>query len=143
MGKADYQREYPTFTGQDMELLDQVIVMHHKFQLDAEASPSQLTDDEKAFRALAMHEEVSEYQEATTLADQLDALVDLQVFLLGTVHRHGFEHIFEKAFNRVMQANMKKVMAQSAEQSKRGFKRDLIKPKGWTAPDLRDLVGEL
>lgn len=125
-----------------MELLDQVIVMHHKFQLDAEPIPAQLADDEKAFRALAMHEEVSEYQEASTLADQLDALVDLQVFLLGTVHRHGFEQIFEKAFKRVMQANMQKVLAESAEQSKRGFKRDLVKPNGWVAPDLRDLVGE-
>lgn len=125
-----------------MNLLDQVIVMHHKFQLDAAPIPQQLNNDEKAFRVLAMHEEVFEYQKATTLADQLDALVDLQVFLLGTVHRQGFENVFEKAFARVMQANMQKVLAESAEQSKRGFKRDLIKPAGWTAPDLRDLVGE-
>jgi hypothetical protein len=102
----------------------------------------------------------------------LDALVDLQVVLLGTAHLLGFFNlaemthyptsvkdgvpvgeqtyaninhlsVFEEAFNRVWQANMRKVACKSEEESKRGFKIDLKKPAGWKAANLSDLVEEM
>jgi hypothetical protein len=97
----------------------------------------------------------------------LDALVDLQVVLLGTIQLLGFfsttpsiiipgmvgdeykdnagqvkHSVFEEAYLRVWIANMKKVRCESAEDSKRGFAIDLKKPEGWTPPVLVDLVQE-
>jgi predicted HAD superfamily Cof-like phosphohydrolase len=86
--------------------------------------------------------EIQEYEDANTLADMLDALVDLQIFLLGTVYRHGFSEIYETAFDRVMDANMQKQLAGESHKSKRGFARDLVKPIGWVAPNLSDLTGD-
>ena len=125
-----------------MKLMDRVIEMHNKFDLSADRVPRALDTDEKNFRVAALNEEVEEYEVATTRADELDALVDLQVFLLGTVHRHGFSDVFDEAFNRVMDANMQKFLAGEAHKSKRGFARDLVKPAGWLAPNLKDLVNE-
>jgi hypothetical protein len=65
-------------------------------------------------------------------------MVDLVVFALGTVERMGLLDVFEPAYNRVMAANMQKHLGGNA---KRGnFQIDLIKPKGWEAPVLSDLV---
>ena len=50
---------------------------------------------------------------------------------------------FAKAWDRVQAANMAKVRASSAEQSKHGSAQDIIKPAGWTAPDHRDLFEEV
>lgn len=121
-------------------MLGKVIDMHNKFGLQQDPKPQALAEAEKAFRIVAMREEITEYEASDCLEDELDALVDLQVFLLGTVHRHGMYEVFQEAFNRVMHANLQKELANSAEASKRGFARDLIKPAGWKAPDLKDLV---
>ena len=72
------------------------------------------------------------------LEAQLDALVDLNVFTLGTSERQAFPH--DQAFNIVMNANMAKELAADANESKRGFKADLVKPEGWQAPNLLPLV---
>jgi hypothetical protein len=93
--------------------------------------------DEKAFRICAMQEELDEYADAKTVEDELDALVDLVVFAIGTSERQGMLHIFDEAFRRVMHANMQKKVGSN---KKRGsFHIDLIKPEGWTAPDFSDL----
>lgn len=72
------------------------------------------------------------------LAEQLDALVDLAVFTCGTAERQAFP--FNKAWERVMDANMQKELAGTNENSKRGFKRDLVKPEGWKKPNIISLV---
>lgn len=76
-----------------------------------------------------------------SLEEQLDALTDLCVFTLGTAERQGFR--MDKAFIRVMEANMKKELAVDSTLSKRDFELDLIKPKGWKPPVLTDLVTPL
>lgn len=50
---------------------------------------------------------------------------------------------FHEAWRRVHAANMAKVRATSAEQSKHGSAQDIIKPEGWTAPDHRDLFEDV
>jgi len=48
--------------------------------------------------------------------------------------------IFDTAFNRVHKANMSKVRARSNVEGTRGSVWDVVKPEGWEAPDLHDLV---
>lgn len=113
--------------------------MHAHFGITAYIVPFSLP--EKDFRVRCLEEEIKEYHEAETKADELDALVDLVVFALGTAERQGMLGVFEEAFERVMKANMVKQVGKNEKRD--NFAIDLIKPEGWTAPDLTDLVKHL
>jgi predicted HAD superfamily Cof-like phosphohydrolase len=162
-------------------------VMHAFYEFKANEVPGLLPEDLMKMRLNFLFEELAELAAAcgysyelsnefairfvrdTTItpnpAEVLDALVDIQVVLLGTVHLMGFFNkakihhepisankvlrvnnyelsLFEEAYNRVWQANMKKVVCKSNNESKRGCKIDLKKPKDWKAPVLTDLVEE-
>jgi predicted HAD superfamily Cof-like phosphohydrolase len=71
------------------------------------------------------------------LAGALDALVDLDYVLKGTVLQLGLGAVYEEAWRRVQAANLRKV---PGVKSTRGYARDVVKPAGWVAPDLSDLV---
>lgn len=144
-----------------------VAMMHKKFQLlDRDEGPRTLTQEEYVFRITAMMEELLEYTNACSsnfstkekldsimfqfknilnntefdnedLEDQFDALLDLAVFTIGTADRQNFP--WDEGFMRVMEANMGKELGSNGDK-RGGFKRDLIKPDGWKAPDLSDLV---
>lgn len=73
------------------------------------------------------------------LHGQLDALVDLSYVTHGTAVMQGIRR-FDEAFCAVHRANMGKVRAESADQSKRGTKLDVVKPKGWSAPVLTEFL---
>ncbi|MFN9301360.1 MAG: nucleoside triphosphate pyrophosphohydrolase family protein [Candidatus Kapaibacterium sp.] len=117
-----------------------VKMMHAKFGINYEGPPRHLTPEEKEFRIVCLSEELTEYQEAITLEDELDALIDLIVFSLGTLERHGFA--FTLPFMEVMNANLQKKLAESSSESKRGFEIDLVKPKGWLAPNMKPYTME-
>lgn len=142
---------------------DDIRDFHQKFELDYDGPPRALSADTALFRIIFMAEELGEYvsedkvyircvlktiqelsadatsnQEIPPLDKQLDALVDLVYVALGTAYLHGFD--FTEAWRRVHAANMRKVRATSAEQSARGSTQDVVKPPGWTAPDLSDLA---
>jgi predicted HAD superfamily Cof-like phosphohydrolase len=80
------------------------------------------------------------------LVHSLDGLVDLLYVLMGTVRLMGFHtnspwgQRFHAAWGRVQAANMRKVRATEADQSKRKSTLDIVKPEGWVGPDLRELV---
>ena len=59
---------------------------------------------------------------------------------MGTAERQGMLEVFDEAFKRVILANCKKEIGQN--QKRGSFQLDLVKPEGWTAPDLSDLVQE-
>ena len=120
------------------KFLQQIEAFHIKYQLQYKDNPRFLPPELAQFRAMFMEEELEEYRQAETLEDKLDALIDLVYVALGTAYLHGFD--FEEGFNRVHSANMAKVRAEVADDSKRGTKFDVIKPAGWTPPDLSDLV---
>jgi thymidylate kinase/predicted HAD superfamily Cof-like phosphohydrolase len=115
---------------------------HEKFGLEYKDGPRFLEGEEFSFSVKCLQEEVDEYDDAhdsnRDLAGTLDALVDLVYFALGRAYRHGFP--FERAWNRVHVKNMLKVRAARDSDSKRGSKIDVVKPLGWTPPDLSDLV---
>ena len=118
-------------------MLAKVKGMHTQFGIASENLPT-FSQEEKTFRIMAMLEEVEEYACAETIDDELDALLDLIVFAIGTLERQGLLPIAEKSFNRIMMANCNKELGPN---TKRGsFSLDLVKPKRWVAPQFRDLL---
>jgi predicted HAD superfamily Cof-like phosphohydrolase len=111
---------------------------HEKFGTEYRDHPRKLPEDERNFRSGFLMEEAEEYKKAQSLEDELDALVDLIYVALGTAYRQGLP--IGKAWERVHEANMKKINASSASDSKRNFAGDVIKPEGWQPPDHSDLV---
>ena len=91
------------------------------------------------FRFEVLLEELSELVGAICRRDAaaaLDALVDFAYFVIGTAVECGWD--FDAAWARVHAANMAKLDADG-----RPIKRPdgrVIKPPGWKAPDLEDLV---
>lgn len=125
----------------ESKLLLIVKKMHTKFGLENNDGPTFLTAEEKAFRIKALREEIDEYEQSTDLVSEYDALIDLMVFATGTLERQGFP--LQEGFESVMKCNMQKELAGSCENSKRGFKRDLVKPANWKGPeaDLFKILG--
>ena len=124
-----------------MTMIRDIADFHTKFGLAYNGNPQQLSEELSAFRIKFMQEELDEYVHSTVTNDlegQLDALVDLVYVALGTAYMQGFN--FKEAWRRVHEANMRKVRATSEEQSKRNSSSDVVKPAGWVAPDLKDLV---
>ena len=128
---------------------------HRKFELTYDGPARVLPAPLAEFRERFMHEELVEYEEAAEAAEDaraadyperyaealelmLDSLVDEVYVVLGTAYLHGFD--FREAWRRVHAANMRKVRALSAEDSKRGSTFDVVKPLDWQPPSHLDLV---
>jgi len=87
-------------------------------------------------RCKMLIEEIFEYMSADNRADELDALIDLSIFALDTAFIMGISSDkLEEAIGRVVEANSQKIVCKTDR-----CDYDLIKPKGWTPPNLRDLV---
>ena len=67
-------------------------------------------------------------------AEAFDALIDLVYVAMGTAH--FMRYPWQEGWNEVQRANMAKVRATSAEDSKRGTALDVVKPPSWRAPDI-------
>tara|TARA_R110000824_G_scaffold7807_3_gene35246 strand:- start:2029 stop:2409 length:381 start_codon:yes stop_codon:yes gene_type:complete len=88
------------------------------------------------FRIKFLEEELREFKEAIKEendAKALDALVDLTYVAIGTAYL--FDYPFWAAWTEVQKANMAKVRKES-ERSK----FDVIKPKGWKAPNIEQII---
>tara|TARA_Y100000389_G_C17281505_1_gene423207 strand:+ start:265 stop:654 length:390 start_codon:yes stop_codon:yes gene_type:complete len=119
-----------------MSLVSDIKDFHEKFGLEYTGDPRVLPADLRLFRIKFIDEELLEYASSKTLADEFDALIDMVYVILGTAHMQGLD--FQAGWDRVHEANMKKVRGSSA----RSLSYDVIKPAGWTAPDLTDLCNE-
>jgi predicted HAD superfamily Cof-like phosphohydrolase len=85
-------------------------------------------------------EESSELNAAVTQGDQveqLDALIDILVVTIGAIHSMGADA--EGAWNEVMRTNFAKIDSETGKVRKREDGK-VLKPEGWTAPDLRPFV---
>lgn len=139
------------------DIIADIEEFHHRFELTYDGPPRTLTGELGDFREGFMQEEHTEYcqnREAALqeidefevdkanytyhLEQQLDALVDLVYVAVGTGYLQGFN--FAEAWRRVHRANMNKVRAASADDSKRGTTFDVVKPEGWEPPSHTDLV---
>jgi len=131
------------------DLYKDIQEFHKKFKLEYDGDPRELPHKLFNFRLAFMQEELNEYRDAywfasavpkngkVDLEGQLDALVDLVYVAIGTAYMHGFD--FNEAWRRVHEANMKKIRTQRISDSKRASEYDVVKPEGWTSPDLSDL----
>lgn len=68
----------------------------------------------------------------------LDALIDLQYVLSGTVLALGFAGVFDEAFAVVHRANMAKLGPEGRPIYREDGK--VLKPEGWQPPDLSPFV---
>jgi predicted HAD superfamily Cof-like phosphohydrolase len=96
-----------------------------------------------SLRKKLLLEELTELITAIDAGDPeeiLDALVDMQYVLSGTINAQGMRSVFDEGFIRVHRANMKKVLVKSRRHTKRDSVHDIVKPEGWVKPDLSDLV---
>lgn len=112
---------------------------HRRFGLDYDGPPRPLPEDLAAFRERFLQEELDELRAARSagdLAGCVDALVDLVYVALGTARLMGVP--WRRAWTEVHAANMRKVRADSADdpRSLRGHPADVVKPAGWTPPDV-------
>ena len=83
------------------------------------------------------HIELKEAVEANDLTEQLDALIDILVVTIGAIHSAGFDG--EGAWKEVMRTNFAKIDPETGKVRKREDGK-VLKPEGWTAPDLRPFV---
>lgn len=89
-----------------------------------------------------IEEESKEFEQALLANDrveQLDALVDILVVTIGALHSGGFDA--EGAWKAVMRTNFAKIDPKTGKVCKREDGK-VLKPVGWTAPNLKPFVGE-
>lgn len=85
-------------------------------------------------------EEVAELQTAIDNNDkveQLDALIDILVVTIGAIHSMGADA--DGAWKEVMRTNFAKIDKDTGKVRKREDGK-VLKPLGWTAPDLTPFV---
>lgn len=141
--------------------LADVLAFQKKFGVPMAAVPSFLDREAAMFRIRFMAEELQEFAlanrvpfkvvvsplsvaEFDALPEQdihqaADALIDLSYVVRGTSLMMGLP--WGKLWRTVHIANMAKVRAQKAEDSKRGSTLDIVKPAGWVAPDHSNALG--
>lgn len=115
----------------------EVAAMHDKFGFDIAEEP-QLTELWEE-RLEKMREELDEFEDACKsgdLAGAADALVDLGVFLKGTVVMMGLP--WRVLWDDVMRANVSKERGIKPERP--DHTQDLIKPEGWEGPKTEEIL---
>jgi len=114
---------------------------HMKFRLDKHKKPDLGTSEYQEFRLNFIKEEVDELEEALKSNNKalvFDALIDIAYVTLGTAYVMGFP--WRHGWNEVHDTNMKKIRVDNGKQSKRGSTYDVIKPKDWEPPRLKELL---
>lgn len=118
-------------------LEDDVRRMYNLYLLQHEGGPRHLSYEEKNYRVACLAEELEEYAAADDLVSQYDALLDLLVFTVGSLYRHGFP--LQQGWDAVMAANMNKRIGNNPQKSnvnRAAYKgTDLVKPDGWVGPE--------
>jgi predicted HAD superfamily Cof-like phosphohydrolase len=87
-----------------------------------------------------IEEEFKEFNEAVNNHDQLetlDALIDILVVTIGAVHSMGADG--EGAWREVMNTNFAKIDKDTGKVRKREDGK-VLKPVGWTPPDLKPFL---
>ena len=117
-------------------LIRDIDAFHKKYGFKKNDKVSIPDDNELVnFRTSFLLEELAEYTQAITKKDTaaaLDALVDIVYIALGTAYLMGLD--FDKAWDRVHKANMKKI-----RMSTKRSPIDIVKPIGSKPPKLSDL----
>ena len=111
-----------------------------KFMRACDQSVDSFNADQFNMYLTLIEEEASELGEAIKNHDQLetlDALTDILVVTIGAMHSMGADA--EGAWKEVMATNFNKIDRQSGKVRKREDGK-VLKPVGWTAPNLAPFV---
>ena len=124
-----------------MDMFQMVADFHKKFGLEPTNQPDFPFEEIWILKNNHMQEELNEIRAAAingNLEEYFDGLIDIVYVALGAAYLAGLP--FEQGFLRVHQANMTKIRALRQEDSKRGSTYDIVKPPGFVAPTLTDLI---
>lgn len=117
--------------------LGMVEAFHRYINAKVGETPGLLPENLYKIRFDCMREENGEYLEACEkgdLIEVLDALIDMQYFLFGTILFHGLQDVFWSAFKEVHRSNMSK--------QPNGNKK-AIKGVFYSPPDLKSILEEV
>ena len=123
------------------DIYKMVCDFNNKFGLPQTKGPGWPEDEMVRLKLRHMEEELNEVRASYINGDlegYFDGLIDLIYVALGAAYFSNLD--FNEGFRRVHEANMTKVRAEKASDSKRGSTYDIVKPTGWVAPTLDDLV---
>ena len=95
--------------------------------------------DQYALYLDLIREEVQELEDSQHPVSDLDALIDILVVTIGAIHSMGADA--EGAWNEVMRSNLAKIDPESGTVLKREDGK-VLKPAGWTAPELDPFLNE-
>lgn len=124
-----------------MDLFNMVAAFHEKFGLEPTSQPDFPYEEIWKLKNVHMQEELDEIRASAingNLEEYFDGLIDLVYVALGAAYLAGLP--FNEGFKRVHEANMTKMRALHANDSKRGSTYDIVKPPGFVAPTLTDLI---
>ena len=108
-----------------------------KFMKACDQSVDDFNVDQFNLYVSLIGEEVRELYDAITAHDKvetLDALIDILVVTIGALHSMGADT--EGAWKEVMRTNFAKIDKETGKVRKREDGK-VLKPVGWTAPDLK------
>ena len=110
-----------------------------KFMRACDQSVDEFNEKQFALYTNLIIEEQQELLEATLSDDrveQLDALIDILVVTVGAIHSMGADA--EGAWKEVMMTNFAKIGEDGKVRKREDGK--VLKPTGWTPPDLKPYV---
>lgn len=121
-------------------LVASLLEFNQAFDIPKLDSPDIGSEELIELRIKLLKEEVEEYAEAARagdLVEVLDALADIGYILAGTILNHGMQNIYDDAFDEVHRSNMAKLVDGKVLRREDG---KVMKPQGWTAPQLAQFV---
>ena len=111
-----------------------------KFMKACDQSVNNFNEDQYNMYLKLIKEEYNELYDALESADrveQLDALIDILVVTIGAIHSAGMDA--EGAWKEVMRTNFAKIDKETGKVRKREDGK-VLKPQGWTPPDLKSYL---
>lgn len=125
-----------------MVLQQDIIDFRNKYGLPILEEPGFIDDDQLSYRLGHIEEEMRELNTAVEnrdLVEVADALTDIVYVTIGTALTLGIN--FQSCWDEVHRSNMAKRRAmKDGSDSKRGSGFDVVKPPGWTPPDIASVM---
>ena len=111
-----------------------------KFMRACDQTVDEFNNEQYKLYLNLMEEEWKELKSALVMEDrveQLDALLDFIVVTIGAIHSAGFNG--ESGWKEVMRTNFAKIDSETGKVRKREDGK-VLKPQGWTPPDLTPFI---